>query len=245
MIDFKYHITSLVAVFLALALGILIGSTMVGGDMLVERQKSLIDQIEDDFQFLREQNRLSQQELSHIQSSYTTYLSFAESILPLLVENRLSDKKIALINTCDKDTPAELLDSIVMAGGKIVFTAKVQNAEHIGLIVKALLEMEELEAMVLLGGHTQASYNDFKSRDLQIIEALERHPNNVNIIGVESSDSPKTYMNFYQKHGLTTTIDNIDTVIGRTALVYSLIGQGGHYGIKDTAQELLPSLIFQ
>ncbi|MGI6226402.1 MAG: copper transporter, partial [Peptococcales bacterium] len=42
VIDFRYHVASIVAIFIALALGILIGSTLVGQDFLAnlaEEQK--------------------------------------------------------------------------------------------------------------------------------------------------------------------------------------------------------------
>ena len=40
MIDLKYHIASIVAVFLALGLGVIIGSTIVGDDLLVDHNKN-------------------------------------------------------------------------------------------------------------------------------------------------------------------------------------------------------------
>ena len=45
MIDIRYHIASIVAVFLALGLGVLIGSTIVGDDLLVDQQKKLLDRL--------------------------------------------------------------------------------------------------------------------------------------------------------------------------------------------------------
>ena len=55
MIDLRYHIATIVALFLALAAGILIGSTIVGDDLLVEQQKKSIDRLEEQFLSLREQ----------------------------------------------------------------------------------------------------------------------------------------------------------------------------------------------
>jgi hypothetical protein len=43
MIDMRYHIASLAAVFLALGLGILIGSAALSEHVLVNQQKHLID----------------------------------------------------------------------------------------------------------------------------------------------------------------------------------------------------------
>jgi hypothetical protein len=35
-------------------------------------------------------------------------------------------------------------------------------------------------------------------------------------------------------------VDNIDTVPGQFALVQILAGQEGHFGVKETAQRLVP-----
>ena len=57
MIDLRYHIATIIALFLALAVGILIGSTIVGDDLLVEQQKKSIDRLEEQFLSLREQEK--------------------------------------------------------------------------------------------------------------------------------------------------------------------------------------------
>ena len=53
MIDIRYHVATLAAIFIALGVGILIGSTLVGGDVLVEQQKKMIAQLETQFDVLR------------------------------------------------------------------------------------------------------------------------------------------------------------------------------------------------
>lgn len=58
VIDLKYHLTTIIAIFLALGIGILVGSTMIGDDGIVREQQKLIVQIEDDLQILRNQNNL-------------------------------------------------------------------------------------------------------------------------------------------------------------------------------------------
>ena len=54
MIDLKYHIASIVAVFLALGLGVIIGSTIVGDDLLVDQQQKLIERLEEQFYTLKD-----------------------------------------------------------------------------------------------------------------------------------------------------------------------------------------------
>ncbi|HHY40177.1 MAG TPA: copper transporter, partial [Syntrophaceticus sp.] len=56
MVDIIYHIASLAAVFLALGLGILIGTSMISSDAINEQQKKMIEGLEKEFAVLREEN---------------------------------------------------------------------------------------------------------------------------------------------------------------------------------------------
>jgi Copper transport outer membrane protein, MctB len=38
-------------------------------------------------------------------------------------------------------------------------------------------------------------------------------------------------------------VDDIDRTAGKVALVYALAGASGHFGVKDTADSLLPDLL--
>jgi Copper transport outer membrane protein, MctB len=39
------------------------------------------------------------------------------------------------------------------------------------------------------------------------------------------------------------TVDSVDLVSGRVAMVFVLLGAEGNYGIKETADQLLPDLL--
>lgn len=62
-----------------------------------------------------------------------------------------------------------------------------------------------------------------------------------NLYGVEDSDTPVSYMRYYQGERLTT-VDNIDTVYGQVSLVMAMYGYPGQYGIKESAEAFLPPL---
>ena len=57
IIDFRYHIASLAAVFLALGLGILVGGIFLKSDIVVSRQKELTDRLEVQIEQLRQKMR--------------------------------------------------------------------------------------------------------------------------------------------------------------------------------------------
>ncbi len=55
-LDLRYHLTTIIAIFLSLGIGILIGTALIGDDGIVMEQQKIIAQIEDDLQTLRLQN---------------------------------------------------------------------------------------------------------------------------------------------------------------------------------------------
>jgi hypothetical protein len=62
------------------------------------------------------------------------------------------------------------------------------------------------------------------------------------VVGVERSDSDTSQIGFYTSQGLSATVDSIDLMSGRVALAYALSGVEGDYGVKSSADRLLPPL---
>ena len=64
----------------------------------------------------------------------------------------------------------------------------------------------------------------------------------ISVVGVERSDADPSQIGFFKGAGTTATVDSVDLVSGRVALVYALNGSEGNYGVKATADRLLPRL---
>jgi hypothetical protein len=62
------------------------------------------------------------------------------------------------------------------------------------------------------------------------------------VVGVEQTSTDPSTIGFYAASG-TSTVDDVDRVAGRVALVYALAGANGHFGVKDSADSLLPDLL--
>ena len=85
----RYHATSLIAVFLALAVGILIGAEF-GGDALTETRKNLEQSLVGNLQDARSHADDLSSELGHVNE-------FDEKVYPVLTRDRLLGKRIAVI----------------------------------------------------------------------------------------------------------------------------------------------------
>lgn len=119
MIDLRYHIASLVAIFLALGLGVLIGSTMVSDDVMVAQQQKMIDRLEEQFYTLRDKENTLVAENEKNKKIIDNYENFSQSILPQLVTGRLVGTQVAVMVTGTEDIPAGMLNAFSLAGANV------------------------------------------------------------------------------------------------------------------------------
>ena len=114
MIDFRYHLVSLIAVFLAIALGIVIGTTQLNGPIL-DRLERQVDSLEQDKRALEDSTRTLQSELD-------TSDEFETALSPALVEGALAGTGVLLVvasEEVDSDDVEEVSALITEAGGNV------------------------------------------------------------------------------------------------------------------------------
>jgi hypothetical protein len=61
-------------------------------------------------------------------------------------------------------------------------------------------------------------------------------------VGVETSDSEISSISFYQANNVSS-VDDVDLPAGRLATVFALLGAEGSFGVKGSADRLLPDLL--
>ncbi len=287
MLDFRYFISSLAAVFLALGIGIVIGGALIGNDDMVKSQENLIFSLEQDFQQLRSEKKFLQEDLKTRNVELEVLRQFNREVLPLLISAQLIDRKIALIKTNETINPSlvsDLMKTLRQAGAQVPITINISEwpllfkenklfATQLGfkpeetwveelfsefmeelisgengkicslLQVHNLMQVnrsmkEPIDTLVLLGG----SYEEKSSRvdEIDLLLAKSGRKNGLTVIGAEPLSVSFSYIPKLKNSGLTT-VDNIDTLPGQVALIFSLAsGQKGNYGVKETARALLP-----
>ncbi len=121
MISMRYHIVSLAAVFLALALGIVLGATKISSPLLTGLQS-------DNAALTSQQDDLST-ENRDLANRVTADEKFAGSVAPLAVRGTLPDAKVVVITTAGAD-PADrdAVLSLLKRSGATV-TAQIQLTE--------------------------------------------------------------------------------------------------------------------
>ena len=101
-----------------------------------------------------------------------------------------------------------------------------------------------MDAVVLVrqdpGNRSDAQARTDRAFEDGLVSGLTQ--NNVAVVGAELSSSQSSQISWYSAHRLAS-VDSIDRFAGRVALVFTLTGASGSYGIKSTAKALLPNAV--
>lgn len=275
---FRYHVATIVAVFMALGIGMIIGSSFLQ-EALVERLRLQLSQLNERFtneiQPLRKESEDKGKAIAALSSRIT--------------QKALDKSRVAIVVTGDyADLVPDMSDALRAAGGTVQSITKIapslsvrldtSQAEIAGVIrrwrsgasegnealfqtlataiarggsagvLRSLVSLKLIEtqgdyrravnAVVLVGGGRDTADRRWETVDYPLIDQLSEL--GVVLVGAEPSVAVQSYMPAYQAKGLST-VDNVDTAVGRTALVFLVSGESGSYGIKETARDgLIP-----
>jgi len=114
VIDFRYHLVSLIAVFLAVALGIVLGTTALNEPILADI-KNQVSALENDKRSLEDRTQ-------SLQAQLDTSDAFDEAVAPALVDGALAGKSVLLVVTNEgvaPETVDQLTSLIDDAGGTV------------------------------------------------------------------------------------------------------------------------------
>jgi hypothetical protein len=113
VIDFRYHLVSLIAVFLAVALGIVIGTTQLNGP-LTDNLQGQVTALQDDKRSLEDQTQGLQTQLDDVGV-------FEEAVGPTLVKDSLTGRSVVFVVAGQVDAEVvEGLTALVGAAGASV-----------------------------------------------------------------------------------------------------------------------------
>jgi copper transport outer membrane protein MctB len=279
----RYHATSLIAVFLALAIGILIGAEF-GGDALTNTRKDLEGSLVNNLQDARSRSDELSAELGRSNE-------FAERVYPVLTRDRLEGKRIAIV--AFGELPSEDLDAAEEAlgptGARLVGVGVVREPVDLNGLAGDLaktrfadvrLNPDSLTALgvgvgrqLVLGGTLpEVVRGHLFSRASGTFGALDgvvvvrNQPQDMGpvqrttagtlesgllkgitatrtpAVGVETSTAEPSSISFFGANDLSS-VDDVELTAGRLALVFSLLGAEGSFGIKSSADRLLPDLL--
>jgi hypothetical protein len=120
VINFRYHVVSLTAVFLALAIGLVVGTAALNGPV-ADSLKEQVQSVSRDNSNLRDQQNQYREELNRAQD-------FATEVSPALLNGRLTGRKILVLALPNTQKYADQVISMLTVAGATI-TAKVSVQE--------------------------------------------------------------------------------------------------------------------
>lgn len=273
MFDFRYHVVSLAAVFLALVLGILVGVAI--SDPELDRRidnaalREQVGRLQDDLESSERRSERGQAAEDYVERTYDAIL-----------RDRLAGKKVAVlfVGGANDGIEGAVEEVVDRAGGTLVRERAIQVPVADG--IERQVDPQEsnptdvgraLGREFVLGGDTptwdalegqlvlqqSGSLTDdvdavvvARTADPQaggtarflrgVYEGLEGA---VPAVGVEETGSDPSVVPVLRTFDDFSTVNNIDTRVGRLALALLLAGepQGRHYGV-DAPDGVLPTV---
>lgn len=124
MFNMRAYVVSIVAIFLALGIGILLGTVIIDKETLLKQQNLLLEDVRKDVKHVIEDNRKLKEQASG-------FSSFEKKIFPVVVKDKLIGKTIAVMQSPsvnDKNTKF-VFDTINRASGKY-FVIKISSDSY-------------------------------------------------------------------------------------------------------------------
>jgi Copper transport outer membrane protein, MctB len=279
----RYHATSLIAVFLALAIGILIGAEF-GGDALTNTRRDLERSLVGNLQDARDRADELSAELNRSDE-------FAERVYPVLTREELDGKRIAIValGGLPGEVATDVEEALAPTGARLVGVGVVREPVDLSglagdlartrfadlrtnpdrltelgtglgrqlviggtlpevvrgqLFSRASGTFGALDGVIVVRDQPQEMGPLLRSKANQLESALmsgitaTRTP----AVGVETSTADPSSVPFFQATDLSS-VDDVDLTAGRLAMVFAMLGAEGSFGVKGTADRLLPDLL--
>jgi hypothetical protein len=125
MYNIRYHIASLVAVFLALSVGLVLGSIVVERGTIDRQREALVTSLQKEFVGLNAENKA-------LKAQVSADSEFLNALVPYVIAGSLTDRTVlVLVNEGRADGLSSAQDAISAAGGDSVVV--LMQAEGFGL----------------------------------------------------------------------------------------------------------------
>ncbi len=279
----RYHATSLIAVFLALAVGILIGAEF-GGSTLSSTRRDLEHSLVGNLQDARSR-------ADELSGQLNRSNEFGERVYPVLTRDRLAGRRIGILalGGLPGDVTGDVENALAPTGAKLVAVGVVREAVDVSGLADDLAKTRfadlrrnpdgltelgtGLGRQLVLGGTLpefvrgqlfsrasgtfgaldgvivvrsqpqdmgpvqRSKANQFESALMSGITAT-RTP----AVGIETTSTEPSSVSFFQSSDLSS-VDDVDLTAGRLAMVFAMLGAEGSFGVKGSADRLLPDLL--
>lgn len=263
MYGFRYHLVTLIAVFMSLGIGILLGGSY-GQDMFANQQIDLVSRLEAKYTASRAENSKWNQKVNELFKQTEQLNQMIRQLGEQVDRGKLAGKTVVLLQleqgklnpitsflekagaslqTITVKDPDFLTDPTLLP----VFANGIENADTALDWVHLLNEKKAIDlhgsiakrpdAVVVIGSIPK--YPQL-SQPFEIPLLRELQKQSIRVIGAERSDSDSSLIPIYRNLKIPT-VDNLDQAAGLLTLIELINGTNGHYGVKQTAETFFPA----
>jgi hypothetical protein len=276
----RYHAISLIAVFLALGIGVVLGVAVGEEGIVSSASRDLEKSLRGDLNDVRSRNADLRRELR-------ARRDFEEEAYPALVGGLLPEWRIGVVamNRLPSGYVSDIRDAVEPAGATISAISVVEapipldraKGELDGTRLERVERNDEAQEgfgrrigrQLAQGGQlvrrlrqeifstSRGNYegvdgivlvrdpDDLKGKEKSIQDRFESalidaaKDSGVEVVGVENTDTDPSNVSWFADRDVTS-VDDLDLIEGKVALVYAMLGESGRFGVKDSAERLLP-----
>jgi hypothetical protein len=259
--DLRYHLISLISVFLALAIGILLGVAMADRGVVSNRVQAEITSIQQ--QLDRQQREIARRDEQIADKDATL-----EGMSEVMISDSLQGKDVALVAGpfADTDVSGAVQSDLSEAGANITTfeTLEIPSPDEItgqelttqltsgyaddfaGQVLGFDSEESEFPEIVIFVGGGKIP-PDAQPGTLQALRNVQRRVFDIwldagaRVIGAEPTVAGRSEVSFFQNAGVPSVV-NADQPAGRAAIIRCARMEDceGTYGTKESAAEAFP-----
>lgn len=219
MVNLNYHIYSLVAVFLALGIGALVGISIQGGpggSTAIEQQTQQIQKLQEQFKAQEERMGIQRALIERLHGGLKESDALAARALPVVTANQLAGRGVAIVQFGAADQLARQVVSAMESAGASLTTTTTMELEY-GLEIPEQMEkaskltpMEFQDsskepyqqfwgylASVIAGGKEGNPLESFTSAGILRGEGDYTRPNRFVVLVIPGSEDPKKLLDLY------------------------------------------------
>ncbi|MDF2546448.1 MAG: hypothetical protein K0R93_1346 [Anaerosolibacter sp.] len=287
IINLKYYVITIVAIFLAIGIGIFIGIMLDGQELIVEQQQQLVSQLESKFGDFKAKQDEQQQRIDFLNAEREKNLRFIDTAYPEMAANKLKGLDVLILETSEDYAYSGISEPFKLAGVQSVtnilikdsffladdvtaqevaatlqlkgsskeeiqkqlirsFTNALVKGDNIHLLEylneQKMIDYPEgvsfpVDHIVIAGGSSTDEKGILNSLEVPMINIIKA--SNIPVMAVEKLNVGFSNIPDYKKLRIST-VDNVDTIIGKISMLMVVSGQEGHFGEKETAEQLLP-----
>jgi len=133
LIDIRYHIYSIAAVFLALAVGIVIGTSFAKSFPSDTSGRHTIQRYEQDMRTLREAILQAHDTATKRETAVKAWQDYCRAIMPAVIKDKLYWRNVAVVQTGDSDDlTGSVKEALTLAGAQVTCTVDINSTFPFG-----------------------------------------------------------------------------------------------------------------